>query len=130
MEEKDKSLTETALREAEEETGMDRDKVKIIGTLTPLYIPVSNINVTPVVGWTGNRPRFKPHENEVLFIIEAGLSSFIDHSIVKVGPFDIRGEKINIRYFDYKGNVIWGATAMMLHELLTIARQANLSPLV
>jgi len=123
----DEDIKATALREASEETGIIINEVGVIGILTPLYIPVSNIVVTPVVGWAENKPRFTPEKKEVVFIIEAGLGSFLDYSIVKTGPFKIRGEMIDIRYFDYNGHVIWGATAMILHELLTIIKRANLS---
>ncbi len=126
-ENKDISLKETALRETSEETGIDISAVKIIGVLTPLFIPVSNIMVTPYVGWCNNKPVFKPEKKEVVFLIEADLAPFLDYSIVSLKPFNIRGEQIDIQYFDYKGNVIWGATAMILHELLVIMNKANLS---
>ena len=58
-EDSDKDLIQTALREAEEETGVDRKKISVLGTLTPLFIPVSNMIVTPVVGWTDIKPDFK-----------------------------------------------------------------------
>ena len=124
---KDNSLVETALREALEETGIENSTVNIIGGLTPLFIPVSNIIVAPYVGWCSNRPEFKPEKKEVVFIIEAELKPFLDYSIVSHKPFNIRGERIDIKYFDYKGSVIWGATAMILHELLVIMNKANLS---
>ena len=124
----DRDLIATSLREAAEETGIIAGEVEIIGTLTPLFIPVSNIVVTPVVGWTGSKPELQPEPSEVLFIIEADLAPFIDYSIVKTRPWEIKGETINIKYFDYQGHVIWGATAMILHELLTIIKRARLSP--
>ncbi|MGD0582415.1 MAG: CoA pyrophosphatase [Bacteroidales bacterium] len=117
----------TALREAAEEIDIRPSDVKIIGTLTPLFIPVSNILVTPVVGWTGKRPLFKPDPSEVLFIIEAELALFLENSIIRTRPWEVRGESINIRYFDYDGHMIWGATAMILHELLTLIKRAHLS---
>jgi 8-oxo-dGTP pyrophosphatase MutT (NUDIX family) len=123
----DDDLISTALREAAEETGIVREDVEIVGILTPLFIPVSNIVVTPVVGWTESTPHFTPDKNEVVFIIEASLDSFLDYSIIRTSPFEIRGEKINIKYFDYNGHVIWGATAMILHELLTIIKRAGLT---
>jgi 8-oxo-dGTP pyrophosphatase MutT (NUDIX family) len=123
----DKDIVTTALREAAEETGIARENVEILGVLTPLFIPVSNIAVTPVAGWSETRPVFTPDKNEVVFIIEADLGSFLDYSIIRTRPFEIRGEEINIKYFDYNGHVIWGATAMILHELLTIIKRANLS---
>jgi 8-oxo-dGTP pyrophosphatase MutT (NUDIX family) len=123
----DENLTCTALREASEETGINPADVEIIGILTPLFIPVSNIAVTPVIGWTGKKPLFTPEKTEVVFIIEANLEPFLNYSILKKGPFEIRGEKIEIKYFDYNGHVIWGATAMILHEILTLIKRANLS---
>jgi 8-oxo-dGTP pyrophosphatase MutT (NUDIX family) len=124
----DKDLSHTAEREASEETGIDPGHLEMIGILTPLYIPVSNIIVTPVVAWSDHRPDFRIRESEVRFVIEAELDRFLDYSIVKTRPFEIRGESMDIRYFDYDGHVIWGATAMIFHELLTIINRAALSP--
>lgn len=126
-EQADNDLVMTALREASEETGVIPSLVKLTGILTPLYIPVSNIIVTPVVGWSDNRPVLTPDHNEVVYIIEAPLTFFLDGSILRSKPFDIRGDLLDIRYFDFDGHVIWGATAMMLHELLVLMRRANLS---
>jgi 8-oxo-dGTP pyrophosphatase MutT (NUDIX family) len=116
----DETIIQTALREANEETGVNPARISVIGTLSPLFIPVSNIIVTPVVGWTNKKPVFRHQPEEVVFLIEADIKTLIDPTIVKTKPFEIRGEMIDIKYFDYKGNVIWGATAMILHELLTI----------
>jgi len=122
----DKDIIETALREAEEETGVEKSTISVIGTLTPLFIPVSNMIVTPVVGWTGKKPVFVHQPEEVVFLIEAELKRFLDPGIIKIKPFEIRGEMIDIRYFDYDGHVIWGATAMILNELLTIIRKSKI----
>jgi 8-oxo-dGTP pyrophosphatase MutT (NUDIX family) len=117
----------TALREANEETGVDAESISIIGSLTPLFIPVSNMLVTPIVGWTEVKPVFHQHPGEVVFLINADLKKLLDPSIVKIKPFQIHGETIEVKYFDYEGNVIWGATAMILHELLTIIKDAGIS---
>jgi 8-oxo-dGTP pyrophosphatase MutT (NUDIX family) len=119
----DKDLIQTALREAEEETGADRKKISVLGTLTPLFIQVSNMIVTPVVGWTEKKPAFKHQEDEVVFLFDAELKRFLDPSIVRIKPMVLRGEKVDVKYYDYDGHVIWGATAMILHELLTIIRR-------
>src|ERR1035437_521756 len=122
----DENVIQTALRETYEETGVDPSNVNIIGTLTPLFIPVSNMIVTPVIGWTNEKPEFNHQSEEVLFLIEADLKKFLDPSIVKLKPFEIRGELVEVKYFDYKGNTICGATAMILHELLIIIRRSGL----
>lgn len=119
----DDSVIMTALREAHEEIGVDPSKVNIIETLTPLFIPVSNMIVTPVIGWIKEKPVFIHQPEEVVFLIDADLKKLLDPGIVKVKPFEIRGEMIEVKYFDYEGNTIWGATAMILHELLIILRR-------
>jgi 8-oxo-dGTP pyrophosphatase MutT (NUDIX family) len=122
----DQDHIHTALRETYEEIGVEANKISVISTLTPLYIPVSNILVTPVIGWTEKQPVFKRQEEEVVFIIEADLKTLLSPSILKTKPFAIRGEMIDIKYFDYQNHVIWGATAMILNELFAILRNASL----
>jgi 8-oxo-dGTP pyrophosphatase MutT (NUDIX family) len=124
----DESIIQTALREAYEETGTDPASVDVLGTLTPLFIPVSNMLVTPVVGWTGKEPAFSHQPEEVLFLIDARLEKFFNASIIKTKPFKIRGEMYDIKYFDYEGNTIWGATAMILNELLAIINRGGFFP--
>jgi len=119
----DSDVVHTAIREAMEETGVNGAEVNVLGTLTPLFIPVSNMIVTPVVGWMDRRPDFSHQPEEVVFLIEAELKRFLDPAIIKIKPFEIRGEMLDVRYFDYDGNVIWGATAMILNELLNIIQK-------
>lgn len=123
MEKSDENIVHTALREAQEETGLDSELINVIGTLTPLFIPVSNTVVTAVVGWIDRIPVFNPDPQEVEFLIEADLKTFLDPEIIKTLPMEIRGEKYDIRYFNFNGHVIWGATAMMLNELLELFRR-------
>jgi 8-oxo-dGTP pyrophosphatase MutT (NUDIX family) len=122
----DKNIIHTALREAQEETGVKPEKINVINTLTPLFIPVSNMIVTPVAAWSEQKPGFRHHPGEVVFLFMAELSRLLDPSILKSRQMEIHDENINVRYFDYEGNVIWGATAMMLHELLTIIRRGKI----
>lgn len=123
----DVNIIQTALREANEETAVDPLTISVIGTLTPLFIPVSNMIVTPVVGWIKEKPVFNHQVEEVVFLFDADIKRLLDPSIVKTKPFEIHGEMIDVKYFDYEGNVIWGATAMMLYELLMILKRGCFS---
>ena len=123
----DKTIIDTALRESKEETGINPVEIQIIGSLTPLFIPVSNTVVTAVTGWTDQRPEFIPDNREVDFLIEADLASFLDTSMIRSKSMLLNGQTVTIRYFDYNGFVIWGATAMILNELLEIIRRDNIS---
>jgi 8-oxo-dGTP pyrophosphatase MutT (NUDIX family) len=117
MEENDKSLIETALREAQEEVNIIPHEVKILGTLSEMYIPPSNFLVLPIVAFQGSRPDFIAEESEVAQIIETDLSFLFDESRIKETELDVRGYKIHAPYFDVHGHVVWGATAMILSEL-------------
>ena len=127
VEPNDENIIHTALREANEETGVVPEKISVINTLTPLFIPVSNILVTPVVGWTNEKPIFKHQPEEVDFLIEAEIKRFMDPDIIRTKPLSIRGKMIDVKYFDYDGHVIWGATAMILNELLAIINRSESS---
>jgi 8-oxo-dGTP pyrophosphatase MutT (NUDIX family) len=126
MEPGDNDIIATAIREANEETGVDVSSVKIIGPLTPLFIPVSNMLVTPVVGWCSEKPEFCHQADEVVFLFDAELRRLLEPSTIKEKTMTIRGFPIDVKYYDYDGNVIWGATAMMLNELLTVIRENNI----
>lgn len=117
MEPDDNSLIHTALREAQEEVNIDAGKVKIIGTLSELFIPPSNFIVLPVIGFLNERPDLKPEISEVAAIIETDISFLFDDNFIKQKTIDINGYKIEAPYFDVQDKVIWGATAMILSEL-------------
>lgn len=121
----DNDVVHTAVREAEEETGVDPELINILGILTPLFIPVSNTIVTPVVAWMEYKPELNHQPDEVVFLFDADIGRFYDPSIIKLIPMKIGQETIEVKYFDYEGNMIWGATAMILHELLVIIKRGD-----
>ncbi len=116
QEDSDRDLTQTALREACEETGLCKEDLSVLGLLTPLYIPVSNIEVSSVVAYCNKRPALNPCKNEVVSIIETKLSHFKNPSILKEKPMLVRDEELKVKYYDYEGHVIWGATALLTHS--------------
>jgi 8-oxo-dGTP pyrophosphatase MutT (NUDIX family) len=116
----DRSLEETALRETREELGI-REKIEILGALTPLHIPVSNYLVHPFVGLMGQAPVFRPDPAEVQYVIEATLTGLQD-PLQRGSAREIRqGVSMEVPYYMVGKEKIWGATAMMLSEVLQLA---------
>ena len=110
---------ETALRETEEEFGIPKSKINLIGRLTHIYIPVSNYLVHPFIGYLAEEPAFNPDTNEVEEIVEVPLTQLLDPANRKITEIEVHnGVKLqNVPYFHLADKVIWGATAMMLGEL-------------
>ena len=123
----DGSLVNTALREAEEEIGIDAGKVKVLGQLTELYIPVSNFQVNPFVGYVDYRPAFRPEESEVAAVLEVPLTLLTQPETVQRINLQVTENIIlqEVPHYNVFGKVVWGATAMMLSELLTILREVE-----
>ena len=124
FEESDKNPVDTALREASEEVGINADEVRIIGQLTNLYIPPSNYLVTPVIGFTDEHPLFQLQASEVKNIIETPLINFLKKETIKSTTIRLEnGMSFETPYYDIKGNVVWGATAMMMSEFVVILKK-------
>jgi len=120
----DADLRATALREAQEEVGIVSGEVDILGALTPLYIPVSNFNVYPYVGYARKRPTYDLSHHEVAYTLEVPLNTLLhaDRKTVTevISPkFPEVKRKVNAYVLD-DGTIIWGATAMIISELEVI----------
>jgi 8-oxo-dGTP pyrophosphatase MutT (NUDIX family) len=116
----DGSMLATALREAEEEVGILREQVKVLGGMTELYIPVSNFQVHPYLGFLDAPPVYQLQVEEVHAVLEVPLSHFQMPGTRGVTDIRINPQITlkNVPYFDLQGRVLWGATAMMLNELM------------
>ena len=112
----DDDMLATALREAQEEVGIIPESVVILGTLTPLFIPVSNHLVLPVVGALKERPTFYPNLQEVEYVIEMPICQFIQPDSRSVKTLNLGGLPASTPYFKAGEDMIWGATAMILAE--------------
>lgn len=121
MELDDPDLIFTALREASEEVGVNPDKVEILGKMTDLYIAPSNFLVTPVLGFSNSKPDFLPEEKEVERIIQTTIRHLSSPEILKQKSLNVSNSfRLDTPYFDIENEVVWGATAMILGELLQI----------
>jgi len=118
----DENIIEAALREAREELRIWPENLRILGQLTPLYVQPSNYCLYPVVAITENRPDFEPCPQEVAEIIVVPLDHLLDRKNVCFEIWSLRGRQTLVPFFDYDRHKIWGATAMILAELLDILR--------
>ena len=114
------SLRQAALREAQEEIGVEQSAVEVLGQLTSLYILPSNFCVQPFVGYTPRRPDFQIEEKEVAELIEAPLEMLLDPASAHEEDWDIRGESWRIPFYRFGPHKIWGATAMILAEFVAL----------
>lgn len=121
----DKTMEVTALRESEEEIGINRENVQIIGKLTNLYIPVSNYLVYPYVAVAEERPEFIPNRREVAQLIEVPIHDLLENEQPTLMDLPLHNGTVlkDVPYFDAQGHVVWGATAMMLSEFATLVKR-------
>ncbi len=117
MEMSDADALQTALRECHEEIGVPEEKVSILGVLSDIYIPLSNYNITPIVGTTLKLPDFKLSENEVEKVIMVKLCDLFDDQNKATTTFLRNGHEIIAPGYKIGENFIWGATAMIIAEL-------------
>ena len=119
------TLCQTALREAQEEVGVNAACVEVIGQLSQLYVPPSNFCIQPFVGYAAHRPSFQVEAVEVAELIEAPLDALLDPATVRVEDWDLRGGVWSIPFFQFGLHKVWGATAMILSEFVAMLTQGN-----
>lgn len=119
------SLEQAALREAQEELEIDPETIQILGRLTPLYIPPSNYCIYPVVALSERRPDFRPEAREVAEVLEIPVEHLLDPQNVHRERWIIRGVDVEVPFYSFKEHKIWGATAMVLAELVDILKHSS-----
>lgn len=129
MEHDDPDEIYTALRETEEEMGVNPSQIQVLGRMSDMYIPPSNFLVHPVLGFAAERPHFIPDPVEVARIIEVPLSMFDSPGIRAVRDIEQRTLKGHYHTkapsFQIDQDIIWGATSMILNELLVVAQELD-----
>ncbi len=114
------TLVQAALREAREEVGLDARCVEVLGALTPLYIPPSRFCAYPFVACCAAPPVLVPLEAEVARVLHVPLSHLLGPQSRRQGRWDVRGEPSEVPFYQVEEYPVWGATAMMLAELLAL----------
>ena len=117
-------LSLTALRECEEEIGVSRETIKLIKPMSELYIPPSDFWVQPFIGITHSTPEFTPQAEEVAGIIEVPAKDLFAELYLKMETIETPSlGSVKAPVFDFQGNRVWGATALMLYEMRQLMGQ-------
>lgn len=111
---RDGGPVQTALREAQEEVGLDPATVEILGYLPAIHTIEYSLLVVPVVGWIDGVPELAPSPREVDLVLEPPFHIFLDADRWR---FEIWREH-KVWFFDIDGEILWGATAHMIRQLV------------
>ncbi|SHG41545.1 NUDIX hydrolase [Winogradskyella jejuensis] len=124
VEEIDKNLMETALRETEEEIGVPTQQIEVLKTLSPLYIPPSNFMVHPFFGISKNTLSFTKQDEEVEALIEVQINDLLnDVNVINTKVPTSYNVEVEVPAFQLNNHIVWGATAMMLSEIKVLLKQ-------
>ena len=118
-------LIDTALRETQEEIGINKTSISIIGTLTPLFVPVTGFMIYPFIGYSLNKLNPKPDPVEVATIFSVNISDLLNKENQTTEQRNIRGYDVQVPYFKLNDYQVWGATSMILSEFRDLIKSIN-----
>lgn len=124
--EADENKIQTALREGEEEIGVARNSINVIGSLSDFFVIPSNFMITPVVGFVSSKPHYVAQQSEVVKIIEGNLNDLLREDAIQVKEIlAARTFRMMAPHFLIENEIVWGATAMMLNEFRLIVHSIS-----
>ncbi len=115
----------TALRETQEEIGVAPEDITIWGTLSRIYIPASNFSLKPIVGYIPHVPTIIPNHYEIAEVFSVPLRVLMSPSTVVTETWDLQGIRALVPFFALQGYKVWGATALVLSELVARLRRIH-----
>ena len=127
-EDRDRDLRGTALREVKEELGLVISLNDVIGELTAVFTYSSNFVISPFLALVKTRPQVKPISNEVSYVLEVDFNRLLDPSKYIEDDRSSSEKKYPTPYYDYEGEMIWGATAQIINQLVTIILEGTIGP--
>ncbi len=121
---------DAARREAEEEIGLVVPEHQIIGRLAPIATISASSSITPFVAALDGRPSLRPNPSEVERAFDVALSELLADGVCRAERWTQRdGTERPMHFFDLADDIVWGATARMLYELLELVAFAPPNPL-
>ena len=118
-------LIDTALRETQEEIGINKTSISIIGTITPLFVPVTGFMIYPFIGYSLNKLDPKVDPVEVAAIFSVNISDLLNKENRTTEQRNIRGYDVQVPYFKLNDYQVWGATSMILSEFKDLIKSIN-----
>lgn len=115
----------TALRETYEELGVNPEEIEVWGFLSTIYIPASNFRLTPVVGFASALPGFCPCPFEIAEVFSVPVCQILNPSTVVTEEWTLHNAQAYVPFFSLNGYKVWGATALLLSELVARLRRVN-----
>jgi 8-oxo-dGTP pyrophosphatase MutT (NUDIX family) len=122
VEDGDTSAEMAALREANEEIGVEIADLEVLGSLSNLYVEVSKFSIHPFLAWMQGQPRFTVNADEVEEVILFPIGDFVENEVINETQIKTSIGILDIKYYPLDGKIIWGATAMILSELIDILK--------
>lgn len=113
----DKSLLATALRECEEEIGLQSKDVTVLGRLNDLYTP-TGYRISPFVGLLKPSTRFCVDPRETEKLLRVPLDALLNPKNFRLQKAEFFSKAFDLPFYHYRGHVIWGATGRMTREFL------------
>ncbi len=122
------TAAQAAVREFHEELGAAEEPIELLGRLSPIYVGTSNYQVAPWVAVASRRPEWTPNRAEVDAVLEVPLAHLLDPANFGSQLRTYRGQPYVAPHFLWKTHCIWGATCMILGELVTVLEEARIAP--
>ncbi len=116
-------LHETALRETEEEIGVDQRSIQLMGGLTPFFTPVTGFLIHPFISWCQTKPQTNIQDLEVNQLFSPSLATLVDEATFQSEKWTIRGYDTIVPFFNFYGRKVWGATGAILSEFKSILKE-------
>ena len=113
------------LRELSEELGVEVENAHILGQLSILHLYSTNFAITPWVAWLPARPEMRPNPTEVAAVLEVPLAHLRDEANAGLHLLQRGGLRFYAPHIPWQGHQIWGATALILSELMAVIAEAE-----